>query len=96
MPVFFHPSDEGQKVYWNIFARYGAHRVLNLKDDAALIAELKNLFTPMAPTVVISGIMPKESEVLKSLAPRDMSGYKMVAVQNVGISLPYGSPIYQS
>ncbi|RYF22378.1 MAG: hypothetical protein EOO42_08900 [Flavobacteriales bacterium] len=93
---FFHPSDEAQKVYWNIFALYGANRVLNLKDDTALITELESLFAPIAPTVVISKKKPNKDEILRDLTPKDRSNYRKITLVNNGIELPYGNSMYKS
>jgi len=92
---FFHPSDEAADLDWKGFAIYGAGKVLTAKDDRALIAILRELFHPIAPTVVIYPEGEKDKFSSADITPPDTNNYKTVAWQHYGIRLSSNS-VYQS
>lgn len=50
---WFHPSDEAAATDWDAFAVLGARRVRDARDDIELRRSLVDLFTPIAPTVLV-------------------------------------------
>jgi hypothetical protein len=48
---FFHPSDEAAKASWDKVALAGVQRVESANDTKALVATLKDVFAPIAPSV---------------------------------------------
>ena len=52
---YFHPSDENQKINWNQFAAYGTEQILKTNSQKEFEATLKNLFSPIAPTISFEG-----------------------------------------
>lgn len=51
---YFHPSDEAAKLSWDQFAVYGASRVKDAANDVELKNVLEELFSPIAPTLMIT------------------------------------------
>lgn len=52
---YFHPSDENPKINWNQFAAFGVQQVLKTKNQNEFETSLKNIFTPIAPTLSFEG-----------------------------------------
>ncbi|HEY2069101.1 MAG TPA: S41 family peptidase [Rhizomicrobium sp.] len=64
---FFHPSDEGAKAHWQDIAIAGVQRAENARDATALVAALRAVFIPVAPTLRIyltGGPVPTASAAL--------------------------------
>jgi hypothetical protein len=93
---FFHPSDEAAKINWHFFSLYGARQVINAQNDVQLIRELKALFQPIAPSVVIDNHTIASKKVLSSIVPDKITPYKLVNWVHHGLSLPGGSDKYTS
>ncbi|WP_043933835.1 hypothetical protein [Bacillus sp. EB01] len=55
---FYHPSDEAAKTDWDRFAVYGSAFVKDARNDIELKSKLEELFSPIAPTMTISGKKP--------------------------------------
>jgi C-terminal processing protease CtpA/Prc len=90
---FFHPSDEAADTDWNRFAVYGASRVREARDAAALRRTLEELFLPLAPTLqVFESHAPPEP---LALIPDDTTGLQLVAWQHLGVELG-GSDVFRS
>jgi hypothetical protein len=49
-----HPSDQAAELDWNAFLPVAVDRVMRAADEDVLLAELRNLFAPIAPTVEVS------------------------------------------
>jgi C-terminal processing protease CtpA/Prc len=93
---FFHPSDEAATLDWDGFAVYGAGKVMNAKDDKALISTLKELFHPFAPAIVICPDREKAAFSLAAITPADTNNYKPIAWQHFGIELNSSNSVYKS
>ncbi|WP_316571747.1 S41 family peptidase [Neobacillus sp. YIM B06451] len=76
---YFHPSDESAGLNWDRFAVYGAGRVKDAADDEELQKVLKELFLPIAPSLVIT---EKGKKAPKSPAPQKTT--EVVAWQHYG------------
>lgn len=48
---YFHPSDQANEIEWEIFVQYGVDKVLKSKDKEEFSNVLKELFSPIAPTI---------------------------------------------
>jgi len=87
---YFHPSDEAQKIYWERLAIYGCQKVLYAKNDPVLIKELRELFSPIAPTVNIFKTADQRALLTPpSITPRNMNGFKLVSWQYLGLQTPF-------
>ncbi|MHC0038853.1 S41 family peptidase [Pseudoneobacillus sp. C159] len=84
---YFHPSDEVTELDWNEFAIYGVERVLPAKDTLKLEMILKELFLPIAPTMLIS-TNQKELEQSLIKAPKSLEEYSLIAWEHSGVSGP--------
>ena len=51
---YLHPSDQAAELDWDEFLPTAIDRVLHVSDRAALVAELRALFAPIAPTVTFT------------------------------------------
>jgi hypothetical protein len=51
---YLHPSDQAAALDWDAFLPAAIDRVLRAGDQAALLAELRAVFAPVAPTAVFS------------------------------------------
>src|SRR5262249_53028268 len=51
---YLHPSDQAAALDWDAFLPAAIDRVLGAGDPAALLAELRAVFAPVAPTAVFS------------------------------------------
>ncbi len=86
---WFHPGDEAQEVDWDRFAVYGAERVRSAENSADLEERLREIFLPLAPTLVLydaNQTPPDLDEALRG----DRSGLVVVAWQHLGVGL--GNP----
>jgi len=92
---YFHPSDEASNIDWERFAAYGAKRVENAKNETELISILKDIFLPIAPSLIICRESDGTKFDLNSIMPFDTSGFKPIAWQHYGVELYQGS-IYKS
>lgn len=92
---YFHPSDEAARLNWDQFAIYGAGRVLDAKDDAALISTLRQLFLPIAPTIQVYSEKQPAAFSPATVIPPDTAGYFPIAWQHKGWGMG-NSKTYQS
>ena len=83
---YFHPSDEASELNWNKFASYGALRVLPCKTDTELIGELRNIFGPIAPSVIFSSER-NDSYGFSEIEPTNLDDYNLTFWQHRGVSL---------
>ncbi len=84
---YFHPSDEAFENDWDYFAIYGASKVLDCPDNAALRDSLNMLFQPIAPTIQIS--KSKKGYSAKNHIPKDTTDFKRIFWQHQGVA--YGN-----
>jgi C-terminal processing protease CtpA/Prc len=77
----FHPSDEAARADWETFAVDGIRKVESAANTAGLIARLKEVFAPVAPTVQV--FAPPDAPA--AAAP---SGPKLVRYTHTGVGLP--------
>lgn len=92
---YFHPSDEVESLtshQWNQFVVYGVSQVKYAEDEEQLKEVLKQLFTPIAPTMVLYIEGEKHDE------PIEVSSGTVVAWQHYGLgsSDEYTQSIYKS
>ena len=89
---FFHPSDQAARADWETFAVEGIRAVEDARSTAELIARLRAIFAPVAPTVRIyaSGDMPPP--VPAATAPEIMRHHH----NGVGLPSGVGNSIYRS
>ncbi|HMF69997.1 MAG TPA: S41 family peptidase [Flavitalea sp.] len=92
---YFHPSDEASKIDWEEFASYGVMRVKEAKSDAQLISILRELYSPMAPTLVLykKGLRLPTSI---SPTPSDTSHFDLIYWQHIGVQLDMPPNTYRS
>jgi len=82
---FFHPSDEASGIDWDRFAILGARKVRGA-DPEALVAVLRGLFKPVAPTLQIYDPLNDDLPPLR-IVPEQTSGLEVVAWQHNGVML---------
>lgn len=90
---YFYPGDEAASLDWDAFAIYGAGQVEKCKDQRELLGTLRQLFQPIAPTMVLN---TKDNPIVlgKILPPKDA---KPVYWQHLGVVTgEYPGNIYQS
>ncbi|MCX3264569.1 S41 family peptidase [Pedobacter agri] len=92
---YFHPSDEASRIEWQGFAIYGSQKMLQVKDDQELITTLNELFLPVAPTLKLSSKADLKFD-LSEITPQNLTGYKSIYWQHVGLKLPYFDTNYNS
>lgn len=92
---YFHPSSEAPKD-WAVLAVYGSKKMLAINNDKELIAELKNIFGPVAPAVQIFSASSPQRFDLKQITPVNLDGCSIVSWQHLGFSIPLYSGIYKS
>ena len=85
---WFHPSDEAAATDWDGFAVLGARRVRDAASDVELRRVLVDLFTPIAPSLLVfdAGKAPPPEAIA---APADSP---MVAWQHLGVGAGATSP----
>ncbi|MBX7204787.1 MAG: peptidase S41 [Bacteroidia bacterium] len=81
---WFHPSDEAASIDWDAFAIYGCSKVENASNDEELISILKELFSPIAPSVVI---YKSEDSVAASTIPCPSGKHNITYWQHEGVGL---------
>ena len=75
---FFHPSSEAQKIDWNKFAVYGTEKVEDAKNSDELKKILKELFLPIAPSLIIYDKNNYKDDELKTYSPENPAKLKEV------------------
>jgi C-terminal processing protease CtpA/Prc len=89
---YFHPSDEAASLDWSRFAVLGARRAEACQSTEELQATLEELFHPIAPTVRILPDGRRDRFGKGLLTPGDLTGYRVVSWQYVGIVGENGGP----
>ncbi|HAA22987.1 MAG TPA: peptidase S41 [Cytophagales bacterium] len=92
---YFHPSDEATAINWDRFAVYGAEQVSYAQNQEELLATLKSLFLPIAPTLQL---VPEEATITwdaAEITPPDVGKYDVVAWQHRGVGVSSNS-VYKS
>ncbi|MEK6755470.1 MAG: S41 family peptidase [Bacteroidota bacterium] len=84
---YFHPSDEAAKINWDEFAIYGVTQVLAAKTPGELKKRLVELFSPIAPTVIVFQSGERVAFPPQGMVPKDTAGLKVVAWQHLGVGL---------
>lgn len=92
---YFHPSDEAASIDWEKFAIYGSAEVVNAANDDSLLKKLRELFYPIAPSVMIfKNALPQSFDV-KKITPSNPGDYKPIAWQHSGLGISSES-VYKS
>ena len=91
---YFHPSDEAAKINWEKFSQFGVDAVIDAKNDNDLLIRLRNLFYPIAPSLVLSSNDNPSVFDRKKLIPPDITGYKTIVWQYKGINLGNNNSAY--
>ncbi len=91
----FHPSDAAAVMDWDAFAAHGVRRVEGCSGDGELLAELRELLRPIAPTVQVfaRGEAPPLPEGLRP--PESLEPVRVTAWKHAGFGRE-GSGIYTS
>ncbi|WP_343673182.1 hypothetical protein [Chitinophaga sp.] len=84
---YFHPADEAQLVDWDHFAIYGSSVVRKAGNDDALLATLRQLFLPLAPSIKIFKRTDKIVFDVKDITPASLAGYHDISWQYSGLSM---------
>jgi hypothetical protein len=87
---YLHPSDQAAALDWDAFLPAAIDRVLRARDPAALLAELRAVFAPVAPTAVFSmaGDPP-------ALPPRARGATHLVRWRRYGPGFPSPYPSFR-
>jgi C-terminal processing protease CtpA/Prc len=87
---FFHPSDQAAAVNWETIAVEGARKVEGAASLRELIARLRGIFRPIAPSVRIfpTGVRPRAAVVRKSP--------ETIRYEHHGVGLASSGSIYKS
>ena len=93
---FFHPSDEANDVNQARFAAYGSLKMLEIKNDAELVAALNYIFKPIAPTAKIFLTRDKLTFKLKEITPEQADLYNQVSWQHLGINPHHDDKMFTS
>ena len=95
---YFHPSDEAADLDWGAFAIYGASKIEKCNSDEEVLASLKELFNPIAPSANFGSDKTLEKFDNSVLTPQNSQGYKLAYWQHKGVSLgmQYNGRPYQS
>ncbi|HTI92111.1 MAG TPA: S41 family peptidase [Puia sp.] len=88
---YFHPSDETQEIDWERFAIYGCHYVKDAPDDDQLIRELRDLFSPLAPTARIFRGKDAVQFDVSTITPKRLQGYTATSWQYTSTSMRLSS-----
>ena len=90
---YFHPSDEAANTDWDAFVVRGVEKVKNARDNEELEVILKELFYPIAPTILIynSSENPKIPDY-----PKETTGLVKVFWQYYGLKDNNPQNIYKS
>ena len=92
---YFHPTDEAQEIDWDLFAFYGVSRMLEIENESQLEKTLKELFYPLAPSLIIA----KPNESVKNLYYKgDITNTNLdtVSWQYIGFDNRVSNSIYKS
>ncbi|MEL6558975.1 MAG: hypothetical protein AAFQ94_12375, partial [Bacteroidota bacterium] len=92
---YFHPSDEAQEIDWDLFAFYGVAKILEIENPAELEETLKELFYPLAPSIIIQ----KPNQTTKDLyytANLTNADLDTVFWQYLGFDNNVSSSVYKS
>ncbi|MFS1518768.1 S41 family peptidase [Bacillus sp. SCS-151] len=81
---YFHPSDEAAQIDWNNFAVYGVNEVKSARNDKELKGALLELFTPIAPTLIIFENSEKANVILPEV-PDNKEQLETVAWGHMGL-----------
>jgi hypothetical protein len=83
---YFHPSDDAAILDWDKFASYGAKEIEKCRTSKEVTETLNKLFSPFAPSVkfCVSKSLPEFD--IKTITPKDTSGYKPTYWQHQGVS----------
>ncbi len=93
---WFHPSDEAQGVNWSKFIPYGIAKVKDAPNEDALRDSLRELFTPIAPSIKIVASNKDYQYNFNSILPQDTTGMKPTYWQHNGVDLCLLSNMYRS
>ncbi|MGB7395267.1 MAG: hypothetical protein WA913_12815, partial [Pricia sp.] len=95
---YFHPSDEASELDWKRFATFGASKVLNCRSDEELIERLREIFGPIAPSVIFTSERDDGNDGLQVRPPNpdnmDLTFWQHRGV-GIGMNANYRSP-YES
>lgn len=81
----FHPSDQAAATSWDTFAIDGARKVESAADTAQLIAKLRELFGPVAPTLQVFASAEKPAPATPQKAAT------VARYRHIGVGLPGGN-----
>ena len=84
---YFHPSDEAATLDWDGFAIYGAGKMLEPRNDKELLSALQDLFSPIAPTVLLYADGEKRTFSAGAITPADTAGFKTIVWQHFGVGI---------
>lgn len=94
---YFHPSDEASAIDWNMFAIYGAKKVMDCKTPEEMVRVLSEIYHPIAPTVSFS-LDDELHYDFRQLIPPKKKGYKPTYWQHMGVAKDMVNPggVYRS
>ena len=84
---YFHPSDEAASINWEKFAIYGSNEVLNAANDDVLLNRLRELFYPIAPSVMIFKKSSPQLFEVNKITPPNINEFKTIAWQHSGLGV---------
>jgi C-terminal processing protease CtpA/Prc len=94
---FFHPTDAAAAADWDRFAVEGVRRVESAASPEALVAELRALVAPLAPTVSLGVVGPVDPLLPALEAPEDLERAEVLAWEHDGVQLGKGAAgVYRS
>ena len=93
---YFYPGDEAAGIDWDRFAVYGVKRVKKARDRAELKKILEELFSPVAPALVIHETGKKIPFSLAGITPPVAEKMKPVVWQHLGVGFGNPQDIYRS
>ncbi len=83
---YFHPSKEANEINWNNFSIHGVNTILKESDSTDLAKTLSDLFTPIAPSFLITD---KKNEFnITSIIPKNKENYQETYWQHKGLGIP--------
>lgn len=95
---YFHPSDRAATTNWEEFAISNINKVETAEDSKALIAKLKEIFTLIAPTILIFASEESSSISTKLQQADSQNSLQLVTWQHYGVQsdLDAENSIYHS
>ncbi|MCB0724717.1 MAG: hypothetical protein KDC73_08415 [Ignavibacteriae bacterium] len=75
---YFHPSSESKGVSWDAFAQYGTRKILEAGSRKEVISTLNELFSPIAPSLLIYSGDADDEYPVDRYTPKDTTGYSLV------------------